>query len=62
MLFNLLLLRALYINPDKAPPFRKQPQRKLNEQTYSPSLRHHNDAIESLRLFHQRYYLERRVF
>ncbi|MDJ0705413.1 MAG: hypothetical protein QNJ46_19205 [Leptolyngbyaceae cyanobacterium MO_188.B28] len=62
MLFNLLLLPALSIKPDKAAPPPKQPESKLNEQIHSSSLRHHLDAIESLRQFHQRYYLDRRLF
>ena len=62
MLFNRLLLRGLYVSQDESPPSKKQPTRKLNEQSHPPSLRHHHDAIESLRQLHQRYYLDRRVF
>ena len=62
MLFNLLLIRPFRSNSDKSPLAKKQPAQKLNKQEHLSSKRHHQEAIESLQQFKQRYYLERKVF
>ena len=62
MLCNLLLIRPFCRKSDKSSPSKSQPEKNLNEQGHSPAQRHHHDALESLRQFKQRYYLERKVF
>ena len=62
MLFNLFLISPLHSNSDESPPPKKQSAKTLDEQDNSSAHRHHQDAVESLRQFKQRYHLDRTVF